>query len=235
MFDDIARVTEKIIMELNKKNNEKFAIDFAQKLTDAGIKVTKIYGPSVEPVNVRRTEFREVKLDFSEHDKKVYGEAEKRLDEVRTENHALRKQVEELEKQNTDIQNSHMKLYNDSKDEIRELKETVSRLEEDNSKYASANAMYIAKLEECENSNERLNKKIREMEAEIQRLREKCGEVPIDTDKTCVSDCEPDYESLCRKLQDQRQQDCITINQLHVTIDKLVDRYANLRKNVGMD
>ena len=37
------------------------------------------------------------------------------------------------------------------------------------------------------------------------------------------------------KLQDQHQQDCIKINQLHVTIDTLVDKYSNLRKTVGMD
>ena len=37
------------------------------------------------------------------------------------------------------------------------------------------------------------------------------------------------------KLQDQHQQDCIKINQLHVTIDTLVDKYSRLRKNVGMD
>ena len=37
------------------------------------------------------------------------------------------------------------------------------------------------------------------------------------------------------KLQDQHQQDCIKINQLHVTIDTLVDKYSRLRKSVGMD
>ena len=37
------------------------------------------------------------------------------------------------------------------------------------------------------------------------------------------------------KLQDQHQQDCIKINQLHVTIDTLVDKYSRLRKTVGMD
>lgn len=243
-------------------------------------------------------------LDFSEHDAKIKKEME----------HEVQWLVEEnarLEKENTDIQECHMKLYNDSKDEVRELKETVRRLEEDNSKYASANAMYIVKLEECESSNERLNKKIWKMEAEIQRLREKCGEVPADTAKESsftinkenatislpyerfVTHCSEkafeeikkghwtgvviktaeeiknlpfgckrtedllselvsyekmpsprkttkeedgvDFESLCKELQDQHQQDCTTINQLHVTIDKLVDRYANLRKNAGMD
>ena len=37
------------------------------------------------------------------------------------------------------------------------------------------------------------------------------------------------------KIQDQHQQDCIKINQLHVTIDTLVDKYSSLRKTVGMD
>lgn len=37
------------------------------------------------------------------------------------------------------------------------------------------------------------------------------------------------------KLQDQHHQDCIKINQLHVTIDTLVDKYSRLRKSVGMD
>lgn len=37
------------------------------------------------------------------------------------------------------------------------------------------------------------------------------------------------------KLQDQHQQDCIKINQLHVTIDTLVDKYSRLRKTAGVD
>lgn len=33
---------------------------------------------------------------------------------------------------------------------------------------------------------------------------------------------------------ERHQSDCITINQLYTTIDVIVDRYANLRKNKGM-
>ena len=36
-------------------------------------------------------------------------------------------------------------------------------------------------------------------------------------------------------LQNQHQQDCIKINQLHVTIDTLIDKYSRLRKTVGLD
>lgn len=42
-------------------------------------------------------------------------------------------------------------------------------------------------------------------------------------------------DTLIAKLQDQHQQDCIKINQLHVTIDTLVDMYSKLRKTVGID
>ena len=34
--------------------------------------------------------------------------------------------------------------------------------------------------------------------------------------------------------EQRHQDDCIRINELSVTVDKLVDRYANLRKNKGM-
>lgn len=37
------------------------------------------------------------------------------------------------------------------------------------------------------------------------------------------------------RLQDQHQQGCIKINQLHVTIDTLVDKYSRLRKTLRMD
>lgn len=44
-----------------------------------------------------------------------------------------------------------------------------------------------------------------------------------------------DKDKLISELQDQHQQDCIKINQLHVTIDTLVDKYSRIRKTVGMD
>lgn len=59
-------------------------------------------------------------------------------------------------------------------------------------------------------------------------------------DDMCTSnipfdDSEIDYDALIAELQDQHQQDCIKINQLHVTIDTLADKYSRLRKSVGMD
>ena len=47
-------------------------------------------------------------------------------------------------------------------------------------------------------------------------------------------DDEDEKDRLIAELQDRHQQDCITINQLHVTIDTLVDKCSTLRKNMGM-
>ena len=50
-----------------------------------------------------------------------------------------------------------------------------------------------------------------------------------------VCDEEDDRDKLIAELQDQHRQDCIKINQLHVAIDTLVDKYSRLRKSVEMD
>lgn len=50
-----------------------------------------------------------------------------------------------------------------------------------------------------------------------------------------VSENAINKDTLIADFQDQHQQDCIKINQLHVTIDTLVDKYSRLRKTVGMD
>lgn len=54
-------------------------------------------------------------------------------------------------------------------------------------------------------------------------------------DGSCFSDEEDERDKLIAELQDLHQQDCIKINQLHVTIDTLVEKYSRLRKFVRMD
>lgn len=53
-------------------------------------------------------------------------------------------------------------------------------------------------------------------------------------DGSCFYDEEDERDKLIAELQDQHQQDCIKINQLHVTIDTLVDKYSRIRKTTGM-
>lgn len=78
-------------------------------------------------------------------------------------------------------------------------------------------------------------KQISELESELSVKEELlkiknrlCGEEPLPfTD-------EQYEEELIEELEERHQQDCITINQLHTTIDTLVDRYAKLRKMRGL-
>ena len=63
------------------------------------------------------------------------------------------------------------------------------------------------------------------------KLEKECNELIDDRNNLLKNSKAYDFA----KLQDQHQQDCIKINQLHVTIDTLVDKYSRLRKTVEMD
>lgn len=62
-------------------------------------------------------------------------------------------------------------------------------------------------------------------------LFEDCEEEPLPFSCEEYAEC---LETKLEELRDRHQQDCITINQLHVTIDTLVDRYAKLREMRGL-
>ena len=88
-----------------------------------------------------------------------------------------------------------------------------------------------------------LNKENSSLKCENQALKQHIKDMEDACDGSCFSDYEDlpfgddEYEKdeLIAELQDRHQQDCIKINQLHVTIDTLVDKYARIRKTVGMD
>ena len=63
------------------------------------------------------------------------------------------------------------------------------------------------------------------------KLEKECNELIDDRNNLLKNSKAYDFA----KLQNQHQQDCIKINQLHVTIDTLVDKYSRLRKTVEMD
>ena len=78
---------------------------------------------------------------------------------------------------------------------------------------------------------------------EILDKNEKINELQAELDKMCAYNNElkrqagekadtPFYDESVEiaKYHRQHKSDCITINQLHTTLDVLIDRYANLRK-----
>lgn len=93
------------------------------------------------------------------------------------------------------------------------------------------------------NGIEAMQKLNDELKAENQALKQHIKDMEDVCDGSCFSDYEDlpygdepkEKDALIAELQDQHQQDCIKINQLHVTIDTLVDMYSKLRKTVGID
>lgn len=72
------------------------------------------------------------------------------------------------------------------------------------------------------NKNEELKHRISELETEL-RVKEDLFKI-----KGAISEGKPSVEW----YEDRHQSDCITINQLHTTIDVLTDKLTNLRKQM---
>ena len=108
------------------------------------------------------------------------------------------------------------------------LKERIIRLEQiiEQWKRDNEKMLQIAEITKKEND---------ELKAENTALKQHIKDMEDVCDGSCFSDEEDGRDKLIAELQDQHQQDCIKINQLHVTIDTLVDKYSRIRKSVGMD
>lgn len=92
-----------------------------------------------------------------------------------------------------------------------------------------------ALLEQRKKDIEIISKRAKELNDENTALKQRIKDLEDVCDGSCFSDEEDERDKLIAELQNQHQQDCIKINQLHVTIDTLADKYSRLRKNVGMD
>lgn len=120
---------------------------------------------------------------------------------------AMEEQMKELRKENRELEKQNDDIRNSHKKFYDDVEKEISRLEEEN-----------AKLKE-----------------EIHKLTEKqCEDCSCERSIT-FSDSGPNVDNLLRELQDNKQQDCIRINDLTTTINVLTRLYSNLRKNVGMD
>jgi len=75
--------------------------------------------------------------------------------------------------------------------------------------------------------------KINELQAELDKMCAYNNELKRQVDEKADA---PFYDESVEiaKYHRQHQDDCITINQLHTTLDVLIDRYANLRKIHGV-
>ena len=90
--------------------------------------------------------------------------------------------------------------------------------------------------EECEKKQHEIldkNNKINELQAELDKMCDYNNELKR---QVCEKADVPFYDESVEiaKYHRQHQDDCVTINQLHTTLDVLIDRYANLRKIHGL-
>ena len=90
--------------------------------------------------------------------------------------------------------------------------------------------------EECEKKQHEIldkNDKINELQAELDKMCDYNDELKRQVSEKADT---PFYDEPAEiaKCHRQHQDDCITINQLHTTLDVLIDRYANLRKIHGL-
>lgn len=102
-------------------------------------------------------------------------------------------------------------------------------------------------VDQLKNEVVRLSEACEKKQHEILDKNEKINELQAELDKMCDYNDDlkrqinekadvPFYDESAEiaKYRRQHQDDCITINQLHTTLDVLVDRYANLRKIHGL-
>lgn len=112
---------------------------------------------------------------------------------------------------------------------------TVDRLRDEIVNLSEKNFNLEWRIKQFEESEGRWECENKSLKDENKALKQRIKDLEDVCDSSCFSGEEDKRDKLIAELQDQHHQDCIKINQLHVTIDTLVDRYSRLRKSVGMD
>ena len=90
--------------------------------------------------------------------------------------------------------------------------------------------------EACEKKQHEIldkNEKINELQAELDKMCDYNDDLKRQVNEKADVPFYDESEEIA-KYRRQHQDDCVTINQLHTTLDILVDRYANLRKIHGV-
>ena len=83
-------------------------------------------------------------------------------------------------------------------------------------------------IDELESQNENLKNEIAKLKQHL-----KSKENLYENEEIPFAD-EQYEEDLLAELQDRHQQDCIEINELTVTLNKVIDMYSRLRQQIGL-
>ena len=170
---------------------------------------------------------------------KCIGSREEKTDELTKENDELRKRLKKLESgicggSPCIVSEFHSfegeswikaTTYDDVLLRLKKANERITDLEQD---ILNKSTDELKQVEKLSSENKSLKDENKALKQRIKDLEDICN-------GSCFSDEEDEKDKLIAELQDQHQKDCIKINQLHVTIDTLVDKYSRLRKTAGMD
>ena len=143
----------------------------------------------------------------------------------------MKRNIDELVEGLKKREDENARLKATVKSQREKIDSLLKELEEEKGKTITiSNGVITVRTDMLETINEN-----EELKAENTVLKQHIKDLEDVCDGNCFSDGEDERDKLIAELQDQHQQDCIKINQLHVTIDTLVDKYSMLRKTVGMD
>lgn len=179
--------------------------------------------------------------------KRDNGEMLQIVKKTQNENNELRKRLEKLE---SDICGtspcivSEFHLFEGESwirattydDVLLRLKKANDRINDLEQKRVERGIETFKGIESIQKINDELKAENKALKQQIKDMEDVCdGSCLSDYEDLPFGDDEDEKDGLIEKLQDQHQQDCIKINQLHVTVDTLVNKYSRLRKTVGMD
>lgn len=158
---------------------------------------------------------------------------------LKSENNELRKRLEKLESDicgtSPCIVSEFHSFEGESWIKVSTYDDVLLRLKKANERITDLEQYMFNKSTEELKQAENLSSENKSLKDENKALKQRIKDLEDVCDGSCFSDEEDERDKLIAELQDQHQQDCIKINQLHVTIDTLVDKYSRLRKTAWMD
>lgn len=117
------------------------------------------------------------------------------------------------------------------KNKVAELEEECVEMQNEIDKLESDNENLKNEIEELESECEKIHKQLMETEKDA---RAHILELKTEIERLSAKENLCEHKDLLAQLQDRHQQDCITINELTVTLNKVIDMYSRLRQQMGL-
>lgn len=211
-FNEICDMLNDTMKEYNKGGVIRFLAELTQKLCENGVVYTvESLGGEINVKDIETGNPRKITVSIDGIPKGYT--AEKICEIVRAYEdikHCKEHAGEHLHSE------EHLKIIN--------LRQEIERLKRNSSKKDELIKSLKSKLDESAESERSLCEKIEKLEVEKRENR----------DKMFPYESVEKMKEKISELNDRHQSDCITINQLQVTIDTICDKYSRLRKIHGL-